>query len=163
MLRHPIIREGVMVGLLGAAMVAAWFFVVDLLMGRPFYTPSVLGHSVMTFFGPIRGEGPFEFTTLYTVFHVAAFVATGIAAAAIMHVSDREPSYLAGLFIMFVVFELGFYFLVFALSRNGPFIDIAWYQIGAANLLAAAFMGRYLFRRHPGAAHNLNEALAGRT
>src|SRR5437867_3281646 len=35
--------EGLVAGLIGAATIAVWFFILDLLKGRPFYTPSVLG------------------------------------------------------------------------------------------------------------------------
>jgi hypothetical protein len=35
--------EGVVAGMIGAATIAIWFFIVDLYNGRPFYTPNVLG------------------------------------------------------------------------------------------------------------------------
>jgi hypothetical protein len=161
--RSPIISEGVRAGLLGAVTVAAWFFVVDLFMGRPLYTPASLGEALMTILGPLRGEGTLQFTLLYTVFHVIAFMILGITVAWVMNAAEREPSHLAGLFILFVVFEVGFYLYLLILSRNGRFIDIAWYQIGIANLLAAVVMGRYLFRKHPDAIRQMDEALAGRT
>lgn len=157
------IREGVWAGLLGAATVAIWFFVVDLVMGRPLYTPATLGEAFMTILGPLRGEGTLQFTLLYTLVHVIVFVIFGILVAWVMNASEKEPSHLAGLFILFVVFEVGFYLYLLILSRNGRFIDIAWYQIGLANLAAAFVMGRYLFRKHPDAIRQMDEALAGRT
>ena len=48
--RHPL-REGVVAGLLGAASVAAWFFVLDVVNGRPFFTPAVLGAKVLQMLG----------------------------------------------------------------------------------------------------------------
>jgi hypothetical protein len=39
---------------------------------------------------------------------------------------------------------------------------IAWYQVGAANLVAALLMGRYLWMKHPELTHQLNESLSGR-
>ena len=39
-----IYRQGIVAGVLGAATIAVWFFLVDVLSGRPlFYTPNVLG------------------------------------------------------------------------------------------------------------------------
>ena len=46
---RSVVREGIVAGLIGAAVVAVWFFVFDLLRGRPFLTPTLLGSLV--FFG----------------------------------------------------------------------------------------------------------------
>ena len=163
MLKSRIVREGTISGLLGAAAVALWFFIVDIVTGNPLYTPATLGEALMSILGPIRGESAIQFTALYTIFHVIAFVILGIVVAAIMNASDREPSYLALLFLLFVVFEIAFTFYLYLLSMNGRFVEIAWYQIGIANLLASAAMGWYLFRKHPGSVHRMSEALAGKT
>ena len=40
---HSTVREGLIAGLLGAALVATWYFVFDTAAGRPFHTPNVLG------------------------------------------------------------------------------------------------------------------------
>jgi hypothetical protein len=155
-------KEGMRAGLLGAAAVALWFFVVDLLMGRPLATPTALGESLLGVLGLDRGQSTTEIVVLYTVWHVVAFMLVAVLTAWMLNVSEREPSHLAGLFLLFAVFEAAFYLYLYLLSRNGRFVFIAWYQIGAANLLAAFVMGRYLFGRHPGALHRMSEALAGR-
>jgi hypothetical protein len=134
------ISEGVRAGFLGAATVAVWFFVVDLVMGRPLYTPATLGEAFMTILGPLRGEGTLQFTLLYTLVHVVVFMILGILVAWVLNAAEKEPSLLAGLFILFGVFEVGFYLYLLILSRIGRFIDIAWYQIGLANLVAAFVM-----------------------
>ena len=41
-----IMREGFVAGLIGAAAVALWFLVVDLVGGNAFFTPSMLGSAV---------------------------------------------------------------------------------------------------------------------
>jgi hypothetical protein len=38
---------------------------------------------------------------------------------------------------------------------------LAWYQIGAANLLAAFLMGRYLWVENPGMGERIGKALEG--
>ena len=38
-----LLREGFITGIIGAAAVAVWFFIVDLVAGTAFFTPSVLG------------------------------------------------------------------------------------------------------------------------
>jgi len=158
MAAHRTLREGFVAGVVGATSVAVWFFVVDLIAGRPLHTPSVLGEAVMNVFGPNRGEGPLEHVMLYTVFHYAAFFIVGIIAAALIQASEKEPSVLAGFLILFVAFEVGFYGLTVMLSKS-ILGSIAWYQIGAANLVAAFLMGRYLLHEHPGIVSRLDQAL----
>jgi hypothetical protein len=158
MVEHRTLREGIIAGLIGATTVAVWFFVVDLIAGRPLFTPSALGEALMNVLGPNRGEGALEYVMLYTVFHYAVFIILGTIAVAIIHASDREPSLMAGFVILFVVFQLGFFFFVMLLERS-LLGNIAWYQIGAANVLAALLMGRYLVRMHPEIVVRMGEGL----
>ena len=65
-----------------------------------------------------------------------------------MNVLDRKPSLLVGFAALFFVFEICVFGVVGLLSRSPLFGTIAWYQLGAANLLAAFAMGRYLWRAH---------------
>ena len=37
---HPLLREGVVAGVLGATAIAVWFLFVDLISGRPLSTPT---------------------------------------------------------------------------------------------------------------------------
>ena len=41
--RESILREGICAGLIGAAVVAVWFLLLDLWRGQPFLTPGLLG------------------------------------------------------------------------------------------------------------------------
>jgi hypothetical protein len=158
------IREGLIAGILGGSAVALWFFAVDMVTGQPFHTPRVLGESFLNVLGLWRGQGLVELLVLYTIWHFLVFVVVGVLAAWMLNASEREPSHLAGLFLLFAVFEVAFYLYVYALSwRGGRLVALPWYQIAAANLLAAVVMGRFLFRAHPNAMHNMNDALAGRT
>ncbi|MFN8583188.1 MAG: hypothetical protein U0163_19700 [Gemmatimonadaceae bacterium] len=97
----------------------------------------------------------------YSVFHVAAFGVVGIVASALLHVSERESSVLAGAFVLFVVIEVGFVGFTYLLAKGSSLGNIAWYQVGAANLLSALVMGRILFKRHPKALSSMTESLRG--
>src|SRR5512145_1621954 len=72
--------QGVVAGLIGAATIAIWFFILDLYSGRPFYTPNVLGaalslsgagHDVTTI--PIS----LEFVVFYSWIRVLVFCVLG--------------------------------------------------------------------------------------
>lgn len=162
MRRHGTVREGLVAGALGATGVALWFLVVDSVAGRPFYTPSILGGAITGLLWPGRIADTLQLVAIYTIFHFAVFFVVGVAATAIVHASAAQPAILAGLLILFVAFEAGFYFFTYALSLWAPLQDIAWYQIGAANVVAALLMGGYLWREHPRVMRQMNQVLSGR-
>jgi hypothetical protein len=167
--RRSGIRQGVVAGVLGATVVALWFLVIDATTGRPLHTPEVLGRGLLGIFGRERagvvdagGDGPLLVVSLYSVFHYLAFIVVGIVAAAIVRAGEREPNILAGALILFVAIEIGFYGLTALLAQTAALGSLAWYQIGLANLLAAAAMGTYLWRHNPALGRGLVYALQGR-
>jgi hypothetical protein len=162
MRRFATVREGVVTGAIGATAVAIWFLVVDVVSGQPFHTPATLGEAVSAIFGPTEGESAFRHVVMYTVFHYLVFALVGLIAAWTMRASEREPSVLIALFLFFIAFEVGFYGLTYVLSLSPNFGNLAWYQVGAANLVAAALMGAYLLKRHPAAVRRLDDTLAAR-
>ena len=156
---HSIVREGVIAGFLGATAVAVWFFIVDLIGGRPLFTPNVLGRGLLTVFGR-SPESELVNVISYTIFHYAGFTLVGILAVILIHAGERMPSVLAGSMILFVAIELGFYGLV-AMLQQTVLGNFAWYQILAGNLVAALLMGTYLWRSHPAMRQSLVNALEG--
>lgn len=157
---HNFVREGILAGAVGATAIAIWFLIIDAVSGRPFYTPKLLGHAVISVLGKAMPDTAMTQVLGYTVFHYALFFILGIILVAIIHQSERTPAILAGLLIMFVVLQLGFYGLSAVLSES-PLGGLAWYQIFLANLLAAVAMGWFVWKRHPTLGRNLTEALEG--
>ena len=146
---HSPLREGGIAGIIGASTVALWFLMVDSIAGRPLFTPAILGASLFDLLGSgFGGRGLAMHVGAYTVIHFAAFITIGVLAAYLMNVLDRKPSLLVGFATLFVVFEVCVFAVVGLLSRSPLWGTIAWYQLGAANLLAAFAMGRYLWRAH---------------
>jgi len=159
---HGTVREGVVAGVLGATGVAVWFLLVDTISGQPFFTPRVLGEAVKSIVAPESFASPFVIVALYTLFHYAAFILAGVAIMGLIHGSARHIGLLAGMVILFVALEVLFYGFVLMLQMATRLEGIAWYQVGAANLVAAGLMGRYLWLKHPELTHRLNESLSGR-
>jgi hypothetical protein len=156
------VRQGAVAGLLGATGVAAWFLAVDVIAGHPLYTPGLLGKAMLSVLGRgIENHSMTFFVCGYTVLHVAAFIIVGCAGSLLLNASAHAPQFSAALALFFAVFETGFYFLALMLSSASVLGALAWYQIGAANLVASALMGAYLLRRHPEFAGNLAHALDG--
>lgn len=160
---RPLVREGVIAGVIGATVIAVWFFFVDLIVNRVFFTPITLGRGMLSVFGPVpAGQSDIMLVLLYTVFHYAAFVLVGLVAAMIVDVAKREPSILLGFVVLFAAIEVGFYALVGLLQQATPLGNVAWYNVMIGNVLAAAAMGTYLLRAHPALREQFAHAIDAR-
>jgi hypothetical protein len=145
---RSVLREGIIAGLIGAAVVAVWFLVYDIARGHPFFTPGMLGAFV--FYGvktPIGVEPAVGPVLGYTVLHGLAFIAFGVIAASLMAMSEREPELFIGFIILFACFEAFFFAMVqvFGLSKAG---ELTWWSVLIGNLLASVAMLWYFFRAH---------------
>lgn len=149
---HSTVREGLIAGLLGAVIVAAWYFAFDAAAGRPFHTPNALGK--VFFLGDVR-PGDREVVPAivagYTVLHVTAFALAGIAMAFLVHLATRNLGLRMGLWMGIVVAFSLFCGLSYMLTTaTGERVPL-WSVIGGS-LAAVAAMGWYLWRGHPGLA-----------
>jgi hypothetical protein len=158
--QHNFIREGIIAGAIGATAIAIWFLIVDTVAGHPFYTPQVLGQGLANVLGKTMMDSSVSQVIGYSVFHYAIFALSGIVLTVVIHQAARTPAILAGLLLVVVAFELGFYMLT-ALFAEGPLGKLAWYQIFIANILAAVTMFGYLWKTHPLVGGQLRSALEG--
>jgi len=144
--------EGIVAGVIGAATIAIWFLILDTINGRPLYTPTVLGTALFR-----RGEGlaspeslpiSFEMVLLYTWVHGLVFAVIGGVASRLLQLAERNPNLGFGILLLFVVFEFGF--LAVATLVEGQILQaLYWQAILLGNLLGAAAMAGYFWRRHP--------------
>jgi putative oxidoreductase len=146
----PLLREGIIAGLIGATVIAVWFFLIDAIARHMLFTPTTLGRGMLSIFGPVPADQSTAVLVLaYTIFHYAVFVLLGMVAAMIVTWANREPSVLMGFVVLFAAIEVGFYAFVGLLQQATPLGSLAWYNVMIGNLLAAAAMGTYLLRAHP--------------
>jgi len=155
--RRSVLREGVVAGLLGAAIVALWFLIYDAWRGHPLFTPAALG--TIIFFGASSpggvqiAAGP---VIGYTIVHVLAFIGFGVVAACMMVASEREPAIFIAFVTLFGVFEVLFFVVLRTLSQE-VLGALGWWAILAGNFLAAIGMLWFFGRGHP----ELPSALVG--
>jgi len=145
--------QGILAGTIGAATIALWFLILDTIRGRPFYTPSVLGTALFRPGAPLPPPESlgvsFELVLVYTWVHWLVFCVIGLAASLLLRAAERNPDLGFGIVLLFAVFEFGF--LVAAmLFAEAILRAIAWQEILLGNLVAAAAMAAYFWRRHPG-------------
>ena len=152
-----VLREGVVAGVIGAAVVAVWFLVYDTVAGRPLYTPALLGAALLQ---GLRDPHALHVTTNvvlgYSVLHGAAFVAFGVLAAVLLAVTEREPLLVLAVFVLFTCFEVFFFGLVMALDEV-LVESLGWWTIFVGNILATVAMLGYFLGRHRGLRERMAE------
>lgn len=144
-----LLYDAVYSGAIGGSVIALFFLGVDLLEGRPLYTPTVLGSALF------RGVTPGKVVHIdllmvayYSVLHFVAFGLLGAFAAFLAQEAGalwRHPSLLG--IVLFLVLEGSFALsaIVF-LPGVGMALGAGW--VTAANALTAAAMAAFLFRAH---------------
>lgn len=148
---------GLVAGILGATMMAAWFLVVDWAEGVPLRTPSILGSLVIR--GDVAspsGHPEMAAVVVYTVIHYALFAATGIGAAVVARKGTRRPWIFLGLGLFLIphaAFLLGAT-TIFAETLAG---SLRWWTTILGVFWAGAVMLAYLWSRYPGIERALND------
>lgn len=156
-----LVQDGFVAGVIGGAIVAVFFLILDSIAGHPFFTPTLLG-SVL-----ILGKSAAEVTSAqapivvtYSAIHMLVFIAAGIAAAWAVRQFEEHPHLGVLLVFLFIFFEASFMGVVFAFGPQLIYALGAW-LIAAANLLSAAGMAVYLLViRHPRAFSSLDRVFA---
>ncbi len=159
---HDVLREGLITGVLGAAAVAGWFLVTDLVQGRPLSTPSVLGQVILYgITAPTVTPAETGPVVAYTLLHLGVFVLFGILVTQLVHLAMYAALARFALMAVAVVFELFFFGVTYMLFAGTSYL-FPWWSVLAANTLSLAAMGYYLAQRHPGLRHQYaREALGG--
>jgi hypothetical protein len=139
-------KRGLVAGLIGAAAVAAWFFLLDIIAGHPLRTPAALGSALL--FGKSTVEMSARIILAYTAFHVVAFVIAGLLFVWITERIERRPS--------FVLLAILFFILAEALALANLVTYAEWglgglgiWSVTVGNLIGIGAMGWYIWATHP--------------
>src|SRR5436309_14548501 len=125
--QRSILEDGVVAGLIGAAVVAAWFLLFDIWRGRPFLAPGQLGAAVFQgVTNPIGLEPTVGNVVGYTIVHGLAVIAFGVIAASLMAVSERAPALFLAFVILFARFEVFVFGVAGALSTTMLGALVGW-------------------------------------
>lgn len=145
-----IVLDGLFTGMIGALAVALWFLVLDVIAGRPLYTPALLGTFLLHGGEAARQPtiAPLEIAA-YTAFHFVAFILVGLVLSWMMTIFERFPIMFFVILVLFVCLQLAFFGLNVALGAQLMGQLSAW-SVVVANILAATSMALYQWKRHPG-------------
>jgi len=156
--QHSNLREGLLAGLIGGLIVAAWYLAVDLGRGEVLYTPNVLGQ--------VFAEGDTipatraiasDAVVQYSLLHFGWFFLFGIGLAALTHLAIRNPAFRMGVWLFLViglVFWLGISYMLYRLTDE----RFPWLTFLIGTVLGVGSMALYLWRQHPalsGSIHDL--------
>lgn len=151
------VLEGLMVGVIGAAVVALWFLFLDTVLREPLFTPSLVADHL---FGVDRDTHalPIDLARVSAVvaLHGGLFALLGICAAWLVSRYVVRPS-LAGLLVTLFAALEGAFLLGTELVIPGVARTIGHAPIAVANGLAAFAMALYLRRTEPIPAHRGGE------
>lgn len=146
---HPLVSRGAITGLIGALVVAGWFFLLDLAGGMLFRTPAALGSALL-----LGASSPSDIivsvglVAAYTVVHVAAFVVAGIVFVALAEHVERVPS-MALLVLQTGILLEGLVMATLAVGAEWVLGTLGWWSVAVANVLAVVAMGWHVWRTHP--------------
>lgn len=146
---HPLLAQGIVTGLVGAAAVALWFFALDLAAGRPFGTPAALGSAIFLGAGGISEVRLTPgIVAAYTAFHLGVFALAGLVFVRVAAALERAPSLFYLALLAFIVLE--------AVSFGAMVAFAGWvvgalslWAIGVGNLLGVAGMAWWVWRSRP--------------
>ena len=152
--RH-MIRDGLVIGLIGYAAVALFYTAFDLLAARDaLHTVNVLGRAV---FRGLRDPSVLQFSVdldrwaifAYNVLHLTLALAIGFVVAALVTLAEQNAAY-RGL-VRFMI-AAGYVLTVTIVGLlTAPMRDLLpWWSILVANAVAVVLAGAYLVAKHPG-------------
>jgi len=154
---HPLLAQGLVTGLVGAATVALWFFALDVAAGRPLRTPAALGAAMLFGASNVASvQANIGLVAAYTVVHVAAFAVAGIVFVAIAEQVERTPALILIAVMAAIVLE-AVVVSVMALGAQWVLGALGVWTVVAANVLAVCAMGWYVWATHPVLRRRLRE------
>lgn len=142
MRRSTTVVDGAVGGLLAGSVVAAWFFVFDLVTGQPFHTPRVLAAALLGHEATLTTA---RLLAVYTLLHLGVFALLGIGGALLLRLTAEVPRLLTG--ALFGVGALSATHYGGLLLLGVPVLPLLPpVQVLAANLLGGVAMMLYLHR-----------------
>lgn len=142
---NDILYETFYSGAIGGSLLALLFLVSDAVHGAPFFTPSVLG-STLLLGTPLQATHPtsLEAVAWFTVVHFALFGMLGLIGSLLvrsMEARENRPMWVT--LVLFGIMEAGFFLPLRALVPGLAPI-LGYTRVSVINLLTAAVMVSFL-------------------
>jgi len=154
---YPLLAQGVVTGLVGAAVVALWFFALDVAAGQLLRTPAALGAALLFGASNVAAiQVNLGIVAAYTAVHVAAFVVAGTVFVAVAEQIERAPVLIVLIAMAMIVLE-AVVVAMLALGAQWVLGTLGIWSVLVANVLAVSAMGWYVWATHPLLRRRLHE------
>lgn len=153
-----VLEDGILTGIVGAAVVALWFLILDTARGQMFFTPALIGSVIFLGQSPDQAVSINPYIILaYTGLHGVLFLIAGLIVARMFALFEHNPQFGIVILLLFVLFEA---VLFSAAAAVFPYLigTLGAVAVGGGNLFAAIAMFAFLIRRHPQAMSQLRLA-----
>ncbi len=147
--QRNVVTDALLTGLLGAATLAIWFLILDVLVrGTPFFTPSLLAGMFFDGAGVEHVEVTMKNVYAFSVIHVGAFLFMGALIALMFREFELMPNFGIAYLLLFVTFEIVIFGVQIAMM---PQIigTIGTWATALGNTIAALAMYFYMLNRYP--------------
>jgi hypothetical protein len=149
LVRYPLMARGLGTGMVGAAAVAVWFFVLDLATSRPFHTPAALGSALLVgATSPAEIQVSWATIGAYTVVHLAAFAVVGVAFTWVARRLEQMPSWWLLALMAFIVLE-GLFVATVGIVSAWVLGAIGWWAVAVGNLVGVGAMAKWVLAARP--------------
>ena len=154
---YPLLAQGVVTGLVGAAVVALWFLALDVAAGQLLRTPAALGAALLFGASNVAAiQVNLGIVAAYTAVHVAAFVVAGTVFVAVAEQIERAPVLIVLIAMAMIVLE-AVVVAMLALGAQWVLGTLGIWSVLVANVLAVSAMGWYVWATHPLLRRRLHE------
>ena len=141
--------QGLVTGLVGAAIVAMSFLLADMAAGTPLHTASALGSALLLgAAGPNEVELNAGVITAYSVLHLVTFSMIGIGFAWLAHRVEGTPEFGLRAFGLLLLLE-GLFLGTVGMISGWIVEELGWLTILASNAAAVLGMAMWLWRSRP--------------
>jgi hypothetical protein len=152
---HPLLAQGLVTGLIGAGVVALWFFVLDVAAGHPLRTPAALGAALLFGASNVQALRPsLGLVAAYSIVHVCAFAVAGTLLVAIAEQIERSPAFMLLIGMAAILLE-AVVFATLALGAQWVLGTLGVWSVLVANALALSAMAWFVWATHPVLRHTL--------
>jgi hypothetical protein len=155
--RTGVLWHGLVAGLIGYAIFAVYFAIVNVATGRSaLHTVGSLGAALLGA-GTSAGDFGFDAVMAYNAVHLGASVLTGILSSFVFMQVERVP---ATWYVVMFFFIAGLLYatVIGGIAAGEIATVVPWAHVVIVNLLAAVGAGSYLWRAHPGLADRVRRA-----
>jgi hypothetical protein len=145
--RRALWTEGVLVGLVAAASSTLILLLAGALSGRGLHILTDVGMSAVP--SLVRAATGLSAAASYVLSHAVFYVLAGVVALALAGLVDRVPPLVAGLLLVVLIIEFGFFVFTTESQASGRIDQLSWRSLLIAHAVGDIIFILGLVRAHP--------------